>query len=320
MAVADVKLPQLSKQGALFRNILVAVDFSEPSRRALSVALALARQCCSHLSTVHVLRTDWRYEVLESPPELELERIDAAHKLHTWIDNVRSEVAESELKIDSMLVRHGPPARAIVALVAELQNDLIVLGTHGRGGLLKLALGSVAEEILRTVPCPVITIGPQMQLPAPSFRTILLATDFGPGAAKALQFSLALAAANQSRLILLHMLSPMPVTSANLSAFSPPVSAADELKEWETSQRQRVLRQMKECLPAEAGLAHEPEYVVGTDFLPEGVLTTAATRKADLIVMGANRTTAARALAHLPWTAVHEVLAGAQCPVLTVAE
>lgn len=324
MAVADVKLSPLSEQNALFRNILVAVDFSDPSRRALSAALALARKCGSHLSAVHVLRTDWRYEVLESPPELELEQIDAADKLRSWTEELQSELVESDLKISSILLKCAPPAHAIAALASESQTDLIVLGTHGRGGLLKFALGSVSEEILRTAPCPVITIGPKCsvaRLSQPlSWSGILLATDFGPGSRKALKIALALAAANQSRLILLHMLSPMPVTSANLSAFSPPISAAEELKEWETSQRQRVLRQMKECLPPQTGLAQEPEYVVGTDFLPEGVLITAEKLKADLIVMGANRTTAARAVAHLPWTAVHEVLASAQCPVLTVAE
>jgi len=324
MAVADVKLPQMSEQNALFRNVLVAVDFSDPSRRALSVALALARRFDSHLSAVHVLRTDWRYEVLESPPELELERIDAALKLRNWTDNLRSEIGESDLQIDSILLKHGPAARAIAALAEEQKTDVLVLGTHGRGGLLKFALGSVAEETLRIAPCPVITIGPKCKV-APlcesiSFGTILLATDFGPGSRKALKITLALAATHKSRLILLHMLLPMPATSANLTAFSPPIAAADELEEWETSSRKRALRELKECLPQDTGLAQEPEFVVGTDFLPEGILISAEKFNVDLIVMGANRTSAARAVAHLPWTAVNEILASARCPVLTVAE
>ena len=324
MALADVKLPQFSQQNALFQNVLVAIDFSDPSRRALKAALALARKYGSHLTAVHVLRADWRYEVLESPPELELEQIDAAHKLRTWTENLRSEAGECDLKLDSILVKHGPAAGAIAALSTEMNTDLLILGTHGRGGLLKMTMGSVAEEILRAAPCPVITIGPKwgdaQAKQELSFGTILLATDFGPGSRKALQITLALAAAHKSRLVLLHMLSPMPASSANLTAFSPPVAAADELEEWETSSRKRVLRELKECLPPDTGLTQEPEYVIGTDFLPEGLLTSAERFKADLIVMGANRTSAARAVAHLPWTAVHEILAGARCPVMTVAE
>jgi nucleotide-binding universal stress UspA family protein len=76
---------------------------------------------------------------------------------------------------------------------------------------------------------------------------------------------------------------------------------------------------LKECLPAQTGLEQEAEFVVGTDFLPEGVLTAVAKFKVDLIVMGANRTVSARAAAHTPWSAVHEVVRQAPCPVLTVA-
>ncbi len=60
-------------------------------------------------------------------------------------------------------------------------------------------------------------------------------------------------------------------------------------------------------------------FAVRTDFLPEGMLTASAKFKVDLIVMGANRTVSAKAAAHIPWSAVHEVVRYAPCPVLTVA-
>ena len=181
----------------------------------------------------------------------------------------------------------------------------------------------MAEELLRVAPCPVMTIGPKADVAAithgPGFHTILFATDFGKGSVKALPLALALARAQQAKLILLHMLPPIPMASASLSAYAPAAVAADEFEEWEGTHRKRALKALKECLPAETGLEHPPEFVVGTDFLAEGVLTTARKFKVDLIVMGANRAVSARMAAHIPWTAVHEVVRDAPCPVLTVA-
>jgi nucleotide-binding universal stress UspA family protein len=115
------------------------------------------------------------------------------------------------------------------------------------------------------------------------------------------------------------MISPMPATSASLSAYARAGAAADELQEWAFSSRKRCLKQLRDCLPQETGLEQEVELVVGTDFLPEGVLTASAKFEVDLIVMGANRTPSAKAAAHIPWSAVHEVVRYATCPVMTVA-
>jgi len=211
----------------------------------------------------------------------------------------------------------------VAAVIEEGAIDLLVIGTRGRGGLTKLALGSVAEELLRIAPCPVMTIGPKADIATitngPGFHRILFATDFGKGSAKALPLALALARGQQAKLILLHMLAPMPATSASLSAYAPAGAAADEVAEWEQTSRKRCIQQLRECLPAETGLEQEPEYVVGTDFLAEGILMASGKFKVDLIVMGANRTVSAKAAAHIPWAAVHEVVRNAPCPVLTVA-
>lgn len=317
MSLAELKVEGSPKQKSIFRNLVVAVDFSRTSRRALELASALAAEHDSQLSVVHVLRTDWRYEMLESPPEVDLERIDADQQLKHLIRNL-----DSKRKIDPIVLKNGAIPDAILALVHDLNADLLVVGTHGRGGLSKLALGSVAEGLLRSAPCPVMTVGPKSEtaaVPRTGYRTVLFATDFGPGSAKALPLAISLASENDSKLVLLHMIPPMPATSNNLAAYAPVTSAADELQTWETSSRNRALRQLRECLPAETRLAYEPEYVVGTDFLPEGVLTAAAQFKADLIVMGANHATLPRIAAHSPWTAVHHILAKAPCPVLTVA-
>jgi nucleotide-binding universal stress UspA family protein len=317
MAVAELKIQSTPTTQAGFRRILVATDFSKVSRRALSEALALAEGTDARVSVAHVLHSDWRYEMLDSPPEIDLERIDAEQRLKALIHEMGADG-----KVDATLIKHGSVSNAVISMIAESQADLLVMGTRGRGGFSKLALGSVAEELLRIAPCPVLTIGPNATVAAThaqEFHSILFATDFGKGSAKALPLALMLVKANHAKLILLHMMSPMPATSANLSSYAPATSAADELVAWEGSSRKRSLQQLKECLPLEIALDQEPAYVVGTDFLPEGILTAAHKFKVDLIVMGANQKGSARVAAHSPWTAVHEIIRSATCPVLTVA-
>lgn len=308
----------ISQANKVFQHILVATDFSKPSRRALCAALVLATEKCAELSVIHVLQADRKYGALENPPEIDLERIAAETQIKALVDELGP-----EHKIDTTLVMHGPVVAQVTAVIEQQAIDLLVIGTRGRGGLQKLALGSVAEELLRLAPCPVMTIGPRADIAAvangPGFHRILFATDFGKGSAKAVPFALALARAHQAKLILLHMMQPMPATTASLSSYAPAGAAADEVHEWEESSRERCLMQLRECLPAETGLEQELEYVVGTDFFPEGVLAASARLKVDLIVMGANWTAHAKAAAHVPWSAVHEVVRYAPCPVLTVA-
>lgn len=228
-------------------------------------------------------------------------------------------VQDHEHRIEATNICRGNADAVLASLVAEKHIDLLLIGTHGRGGMAKLALGSIAERLLRVAPCPVMTVGPRAVGTPAEFHTIVLATDFGKGSAKALPVAISLAKENGAKLILLHMMAPMPATSASLSAYAPPTAGADELTEWEVSSHKMMLERMKEWLPRDLKLPQEPEFIVGTELLPEGILAAATERKADLIVMGANHTTSLWTAAHLPWSLVHEVVCQARCPVLTVA-
>ncbi len=317
MTVAELNTPLKSATTAVaFRNILVATDFSEPSRRALCEALVLAGQHHAQLSVIHVLHPHRRRGDFESPPEVDAERLAAEKQIKGLMDELRPQE-----KI-GVLIKEGDAALQVLSVIEEQKVDLLVVGTRGRGGLRKLALGSVADELLRVAACPALTIGPQAEVAAVSggarFHHILFATDFGKGSTKALPLALALARAEQAQLIMLHMIPPIPSSSASLSAYAPATAAADEVTQWEGTYHKRALQQLKECLPAETGLTQEVKYVVGTDFLTEGVLTASAKFKVDLIVMGASHAASAKVAAHLPWAAVHEVLRDAPCPVLTV--
>lgn len=309
----SVATPQAT---SVFRNILVATDFSAASKRALIDAQNLAAEHGAHLSLVNVVQSDWRYEMLESPPEMACEEADAKQRL----ESATSEIGPGHA-VDSILLKHGETVAGVLSAIQETSADLLVMGTRGRNGLRKLALGSVAEQLLRVAPCAVITVGPRMdfsKFPECKPRNILFATDFGKSSVKALPLAVELARHHGAKLLVQHMIPPMPAGSSGLSAYAPANEAAEDVIGFEHSARKRAIEQLKEFLPPNL-LDPPPEYLVGTDFLAEGILTAAVKFNVDLIIMGAVRKGSAQVAAHIPWTAVHQVVRDAPCHVMTVA-
>ena len=142
------------------RNILVATDFSEPSDAALTYGRALARNFGATLHVVHVVgnvpTVVYGAEAYAlSMPELQQEIEDSARKqlAALLIDNDPQPMPKREVVIAS-----DSPAAAIVDYAARERIDLIVVGTHGRGAVAHLLMGSVAERVVRTAPCPVLTV------------------------------------------------------------------------------------------------------------------------------------------------------------------
>ena len=111
----------------------------------------------------------------------------------------------------------------------------------------------------------------------------------------------------------------MPISELGPATYAPAFYDAEELAKWEETTRDESAKKLRELLPPNPKLAEEPKYVVGTDFVPEGILDVAAANRIELIVMGANRTQSPRVAAHIPWALTHEVIGHAKCPVLTVS-
>jgi nucleotide-binding universal stress UspA family protein len=213
------------------------------------------------------------------------------------------------------VLERGPIRAALSDLVRKYEVGLVVLGTHGRGGIGALFLGSVAEEVLRFVACPVLTIGPAVPAePKDSghVRQILFATDFGPASLAALPYAIAFAQEDNSKLIMLHVLPTIAAPDAAMPWYTP----ADLIEKQERG-RQRTLNRLAELIPKDQ-LSCPPELVVPFGTLPWGILHVAEDRAADLIVMGVNEAAFVRASAHTPWATAHGVLRHARCPVLTV--
>ena len=140
------------------RNVLCATDFSATSRRALDAATALAKCANATLTIVHVLAP------LVLVPEQYLdvatmERLDTRARAWSIRELQKASKRASRAGVETtVLVRHGDPAEQIVRASRGAKADLVVTGTHGRRGLKRLFLGSVAQRIVALASCPVVTV------------------------------------------------------------------------------------------------------------------------------------------------------------------
>ena len=300
-----------------FKRILLATDFSEASDRALGYAIAFCARYTSDLFIVHATNPEPREPIPMDPlpRELDRARMNAERQLKRL-----SKTAKLRDVPHNLVAEKGEVWDVLSSVIDREQIDLLIMGTHGRRGFRKLALGSVAEEVLHLAPCPVITVGPNVT-PAPAgpidFREVLFAADFGDASNNALPYAIALAQDCSGHLVLLHMVEPMPAAEIAPAAYGPPMYAAQELAKWQSVRKRESQEKLAELLPVGLKWTSTPGFEVGMDFLPEGILDTAKVHKSELIVMGANHTETPRLAAHLPWALTSEVIRKARCPVLT---
>ncbi len=296
------------------KNVLFATDFSATSEAALPYAAAICRRFGSTLHSAHVL-SDASLLMMTGG-------VDYV-SMSTIYEDAHSEAGEKLDQISAHLgginyrkhVRHGQVWKNLEGIVDENQIDLIVVGTHGRSGLGKLLLGSVAEDILRHAPCPVLTAGPKVSGRAklPAFQTqgrdlaplelelrqIVFAANLDQNSRLVAQKAVTLAAEFRARLTLLHV----------IEDYSRLGSRPDLMED--------SLGKLKSLVPNEAALQYPAETMLEFGSASDCILKVASDREADMIVLGA-RASAEVGSTHLPWSTAHHVIAQAHCPVLTV--
>lgn len=295
------------------QNVLFATDFSFTSESARPYAIALCRHFGSTLHTAHVV-SDVSIVAMTGG-------VDYVG-MSTLYEDARSQAKEKLSQICGRLrgishrehVRHGEIWENLAGIVEENKIDLIVLGTHGRTGLGKLLLGSVAENILRHASCPVLTVGPKVcgRAKLPTFsnsacglspvelelRQIVFATNFAPNSSRIAGQAISLAEEFQSRLTLLHVIE----NYTQLHNRHTPIE--DELG------------RLRNLIPESTALQYRPHTVLEFGFPPDRILKIASKCEADLIVLGAREPEVGNT--HLPWSTAHHVIARAHCPVLTI--
>ncbi len=298
------------------KNVLFATDFSATSEAALPYATAICRRFGSTLHLAHVLSDAGLLMMTGGVDYVSMGTIfeDAENEAKEKLEQISSRFETIPHRI---YVRHGQVWKNLARILEENEIDLIVVGTHGRTGLGKLLLGSVAEDILRHAPCPVLTVGPKVSGRAklPTFqnhgadlapveldlRQIVFATNFVSSAPRLAQEAIALADQFHARLTVMHVMEDYSRLG------SKPEPIADNH------------RRLKELIPPDAELQYIPETLLDFGHAPDRILKAAAEREADMIILGA-RASLDVGSTHLPWSVAPHVIAQAHCPVLTIRE
>jgi nucleotide-binding universal stress UspA family protein len=289
-----------TKTRVTLKNVLFATDFSPISEAAFQYAEAIARRFGSKLHALHVV-----------PPSAYKYVPGGAGELPWDLDEQQTKEAMAHLETrmaafphESTVVR-GEVANAIRVVISEKNVDMLVVGTHGRSGLGRVLLGSIAESVFRQAPCPVLTVGPKVISDAPreiEFKHVLFATDFSEESLAAAPYAFGLAQEFQSRLTLMTAI-PLPLE---------PLESIQVIK----TEREKRLRSL---LPADTDLWCAPKFLVEFGDAAQNILKLAKQQEADLIVIGVRGAGGAiGAATHVADAIAHDVVAHAKCPVLTV--
>ena len=281
-------------------NIMVLTDFSPASDLALEYALSLARRYDARLYLTHIISPDTYALAEPGLAELTYQKMRQAAE-----QNIADILVSGKLRgvPHEVLLYEGTLWPTVERLIEVQEIDLVVVGTHGRGDLKKVVIGSVAEEVFRQAGCAVLTVGPQTRKQAPhevDLNDILFATDFGPGAARAAQYAFSLAQEHEARLTVLHVVERTKVHT----------------REGEERLRKLNIARMKEFMPAESENWCKVDFRVAFGAAVEEILGEARETNADLIIMGAKTSKAFPG--HAPLTIAYNVMARAKCAVLTV--
>lgn len=288
---------QSGRKTITFDHVLFATDFSRQSQAALPFALSIARRYGSQMIAAHILVPP----PLGTFPTVGIQEL-AAQALREAKESAKALDRDLVSVPHEELLRRGDIWDELSRIVKEKNIDLIVVGTHGRAGVSKLLMGSVAERIFRQSECPVLTVGPNVSGEPRSvaeIHTILCPIDFSSASLAAFPYALSLAEESRARLYLTHV-TPSPVTDLEEVA---------------------IANRLKALVPAEAKLWCEPKAFVESGEAAERILDQAEELGVDLIVLGIRPvSTLAGTKTHLGTATAYKIVSRAVCPVLSARE
>jgi nucleotide-binding universal stress UspA family protein len=236
-------------------KILVATDGSTYSENAVNEAVLLAKRCSSRLFALSVVITNLEFEVT-MPQVVEQEDKKAREHLET----IKERASKEGIDCDIMVYHGDEPYQDIVRQALENHVDLIIVGRHGRTGLARLMMGSVAAKVIGHAPCNVLVVSPTARI---EFKNILIATDGSRYSEEAFRKAIGIAKRNNSSLFVLSV-----------------ASADAERKAAEDNVRRAAELAIKE------GVKAEGVTIIGKPY--EAIVNTAKQKHADLIVVGSH--------------------------------
>jgi nucleotide-binding universal stress UspA family protein len=291
-------------------RILYATDLSSTSEPAWDEAQRLGRLFNAEILLLHVVAPPVVLPVEGYfPPDLYGEVIqDARRAAEKGFDRLLGSVAGSGLKV-RLRLEAGPVATRILEVASQEAADLLVVGTHGRTGLQRAMLGSIADRMVRQATCPVLTVRPRPESrPRREIRRICYATDFSPTARAAWPWVVAIASAAGAEVDLVR------VTFAPVADRHMPAEAIGRMAQLLQEQGQIEVERFLE----RSTLPRERIHVRLSPGVPgEQIVHQAQERAADLIVMGTHGWSGV--VRWMLGSVAHYVIQTAPCPVLTIA-
>lgn len=276
-------------------RIAFATDFSESSMKALPIATALAKKFGSRLFLCHIVTpTPLAIGAPEAAPYLYQAETESAQRA---LDDLGKSPSLQGLEC-KLLMPSGPLADELQAVIEKNHIDLVIAGTHGRTGVRRLLLGSSVEEICRVATCPVLTVGPDLEIsPEPQIKRILVPTDLSEESELDLPYVALLAKAYGAHVTVLHVMPQDAASNPDAKKLAEPMR-----------------RTMMHAFEREVG-DPRPEFVIEFGDTVATILDYAIKTKTDLIAMGIRT-------AFLPGFALrssvaYRIIAAAHCPVLT---
>jgi nucleotide-binding universal stress UspA family protein len=290
---------QLTAVGVGIHNVLIATDFSRHSDYALKYGLDLAHVYGAQTEIVYVLPTD-EY-ALAVPEGMQAAKDSARRDLLDLKTRLRHSHAFEEDVDYHVSMLQGDVSGCLLQWASDKRIDLIVVGTHGRSGLGKIILGSVAEKIFRHSRVPVLTIGPHIRRPKEigGTRHILAPCDLTPTSHAAVKLACSLAKGHSSRLTVLHVVEP-----ANEGMRLDP----GRVKQWTREKLGEIVGSSAEGV--------DIHYRTEMGKVSSTILDVAADTDADFIVLGVRRSSGI--LDRFMWPIAYELVREAACPVLTI--
>lgn len=270
------------------QNILCATDFSECSQNAFRYALRLSRYFEAQLFLQHTVSLS-AASFMEGAngqamhQALGAVRQDARRNMRSFITDGGATPSEV-----TMVLNDGDIREQLLQTISKEKIDLVVIGTHGRQGVNRLLLGSIAEHVIHESIAPVLVVSQPVTVfghveigRSLELRTILLATDFSPNAGRALTYALRWASEWGGKVVLFHAVEQVP------SAMKDIVDLFPEFNPYFEKQVTESWGRIRRLVPNELKQRCEVVYEIRHGNPKQEILKVAEEKHADIIVMGA---------------------------------
>ncbi len=291
-----------------FQQILVPVDFSPFSDKAVEYAIELARQFSARITLLHAI-------VLFQDDVNEEERLQQYHQLITQressarkhIEGNRQSVHQQGIHVTTEIIRGISASDVILEYLHNHSHDLVVMGTHGHTGLKHLLLGSVAEKVVRFSPVPVLTVHRSTQ--KFQIRKILVPIDFSSYSREAADYAFLFARKFGATIEFIHV-----IEQEIHPAFY--ASGVDSIFEIDPSLKERVIENLQEFIEDLKIEGISTHFLVREGKAHKEIVEYARENDVDLITIATHGLTGLDYI--LLGSTTEKVVRWSSCPVLTV--